>query len=205
MIIFRIISRCFSRCSISDMKYIFRLGSNLLIVEYKIPVSCSKWLVLKNLWLGDASSQTHVLSLNATHSKILVASQTNGNSWSVVKPVDAWCPDVAHNRLHIPLTMNTFTYVEIIFDIFKVSATGLQHRTENSLISPFKSPTSVYPITFPVLFLYTKLLRNFISSKTILKFFSCSFRLSKFISSSIWLKPLVGSVKSSVCWYVVLQ
>ena len=71
------------------MKYIFRLGSNLLIAECTIPASCSKWLILKILQLGDAPSQTHALTLNPTHSKILVASHTNGNSWSAVKPVDA--------------------------------------------------------------------------------------------------------------------
>ena len=116
-------------------------------------------------------------------------------------------PNVAHNQLHIPLTMNTFTYVAILFYIFKVSASGMQHPLENSLIYSSKSFTSVYPITFPVLFLYTKLPCIFILSKTILTFFSCFFRLSKFISSSICsrilgLKLLIGSVKlitSSVC------
>ena len=97
----------FSRCGTFDMKYIFRLGSNLLIVIYTIPASCSKSLILKNLRLGDAPSQTHALTLNPTHSKILIDSHTNGNSWSAVKEVHAWCPNVAHNRLHILLTMNT--------------------------------------------------------------------------------------------------
>ena len=128
------------------MKYIFRLGSNLLvIVEYTILASCSKWLILKNLRLGDAPSQTYALTLNPSHFKILVAFHTNGNSWSAVKPVEAWCQNVAHNRLHIPLAMNTFTYVAILFDIFKVSASGLQHRAESPL-----SPHLKYPFLYIV-------------------------------------------------------
>ena len=59
------------------MKYIFRLDSNLLTVELIIPASWSKCFILKNLRLGDTPSQTHAVTLNPTHSKILVASQTS--------------------------------------------------------------------------------------------------------------------------------
>ena len=62
--------------------------------------------------------------------------------------------------------MNKFTFVAILFYIFKVSASGKQIREEKS----FKSPTSVYPLIFPVLFLYTKLPCTLILSKTTLNF-----------------------------------
>ena len=126
------------------MKYIFGLDLNLITVKYIIPVSCSKWLVLKNLRLDDAPLQTHALTLNPTHSKILVVSQTSGHSWSDVKPVNTWCPKVAYNWLHILLIMGTFRYVAIIFDISKLPASGLEHGAKNSLISSFKPPFSLY-------------------------------------------------------------
>ena len=162
------------------MKYIFRLDSNLLTVELIIPASWSKCFILKNLRLGDTPSQTHAVTLNPTHSKILVASQTNGKSWCAVKPVDAQMWHTIDYIFPLP-----WTHLRMWQFLFKVSVSGLQHRAENLLISSFKSPISVYPITFPVLFLYTKLPYIFISSKTTLTFFSCSFRLSKFISFSI--------------------
>ena len=149
------------------MKYVFRLGSNILTSEYIIPACCSRWLILKDLRLGVTPLQTHALTLNPTHSKILVVSQTNGNSWSTVKPVDAGYPNVAYNQQHIPLIMNTFTYVAILFDI----SSRLQRETENSLISSFKSPISQCPIIWLVLFLCTKLPCIFILSKTMLTFF----------------------------------